>query len=119
MQDKQPIQFAYDKAYSLLMLHNMLGTVPKQESHENFLRNIFLIIVFFLIKTVIGTCQCCCGKNPCNTILMLSLIALIIIVPALWYSVQMAVYHTVWDNAYWTQYHISKKEENKNNTYKV
>ncbi|MDE6264608.1 MAG: hypothetical protein K2M11_05620 [Paramuribaculum sp.] len=112
MQDEQSIQFAYDKAYSLLMLHNMLGTVPKQESHENFLRNIFLIIVFFLIKTVIGTCQCCC-VNLWNTILQLSLIALIIVVPFLWYSIQMSIYFTVWDNAYWTQYHISKKEENK------
>ncbi len=108
-QDRHSIQFAYDEAYSLLMLQNMLGTVPKQEGHENFLRNIYLIIVFFLIKTIIGNGQCCCG-NICNTILMLFLIALIIIVPGLWYSVQMSIYFTVWDNAYWAKYHITKKD---------
>lgn len=104
--EEHSIQFAYDEAYSLLMLHNMLGTVPTQESHANFLRNTWPIIVFFLVRIIIGAGQCDCD-NILKCII-LSLITLIIIVPYLWYKIQMSVYYTVWDNAYWTLYHINK-----------
>ncbi len=108
----------YDDEYSLLMFHNMLGTVPKQESHENFLRNIWGIIVCYFVKVVLS---CSCGNTDrclcaCNTTLIICLVALIIIVPIVWYKTQMSIYFTVWDNAYWTRYHISKEEEINNNT---
>ena len=110
------IKYYYDKAYSLLMINNMLGTLPKQESHENFLRNIWLIIIGYLLKALCSPCcnaycNCACGKM--SHFITIGLVAFILIIPFLWYNVQMSVYCTVWDNAYWTQYHISKKEENK------
>ncbi|MDE6048109.1 MAG: hypothetical protein K2G09_00225, partial [Paramuribaculum sp.] len=119
--DPEAIKYEYDDAYILLMRHNMLGTVPKQEGHENFLRNIWVIIVGFFVKVVLccrGDCNNCniCDLPTNDTILMISLVALIIIVPIVWFKIQMSIYFTVWDNAYWTQYQISRKKRINNNT---
>ncbi|MBD5173874.1 MAG: hypothetical protein HDT08_04470 [Bacteroidales bacterium] len=121
---KDDILYYYDEAYSLLMIKNMLGTVPKQETHENFLKNIAAILFVLLLKLIfcndkfksggISSFLDCLGLcKYCNCGIFCIIVVAIAVVALVWYKTQMSVYETVWDNAYWIRYHISKKEENK------
>lgn len=99
--DGESVLDVYDRVYTLLMIKNMLGTLPKQEAHVNFLRNIWLIIIFFLVKNIMSPLI---NDEYYYSILNLSLLGLTLIIPVLWYLIQLSVYKTVWDNTYWTDY---------------
>ncbi len=101
----------YDEAYTLVMMHNTLGSIPPQECSQNFLRNIWLILILYIVYLIAWLP---CGENimyfhgslgfGCEVYksCLILLIILAIVIPFAWWRIQMSIYKLVWDNANWT-----------------
>lgn len=90
----------YLKAYYNVVKNGFLMNIPTLEAHENFLRNIWLICLMYLIAVLADCCQSSISEIICQyskcTIAMFLLI-LIVFIPFVWYKIQMKIYELVWE----------------------
>ncbi len=81
----------------------MLGNIPWIEAQENFLRNIWLILLYLIIMDF--------GEEyfsyGCKNIIQIVLIITYSLIPILWYFMQMKIYDLVWE----TELYLSSKKE--------
>ena len=90
----------YLKAYYNVVKNGFLMNIPTLEAHENFLRNIWLICLLYLITVLADCCQSSISEITCQyskcTIAMF-LLLLIVFIPFVWYKIQMKIYELVWE----------------------
>ena len=90
----------YLKAYYNVVKNGFLMNIPTLEAHENFLRNIWLICLLYLIAVLADCCQSSISEITCQyskcTIAMF-LLLLIVFIPFVWYKIQMKIYELVWE----------------------
>lgn len=90
---KDDIRTKYLKSYTNLEFHSMLGNIPWIEAQENFLRNIWLILLYLIIMDF--------GEEyfsyGCKNIIQIVLIITYSLIPILWYFMQMKIYNLVWE----------------------
>lgn len=90
----------YLKAHYNVVKNGFLMNIPTLEAHENFLRNIWLICLMYLIAVLADCCQSSISEIICQyskcTIAMFLLI-LIVFIPFVWYKIQMKIYELVWE----------------------
>ena len=90
----------YLKAYYNVVKNGFLMNIPTLEAHENFLRNIWLICLMYLIAVLADCCQSSISEITCQyskcTIAMF-LLLFIVFIPFVWYKIQMKIYELVWE----------------------
>lgn len=90
----------YLKAYYNVVKNGFLMNIPTLEAHENFLRNIWLICLLYLITVLADCCQSSISEIICQyskcTIAMF-LLLLIVFIPFVWYKIQMKIFELVWE----------------------
>ena len=90
----------YLEAYYNVVKNGFLMNIPTLEAHENFLRNIWLICLMYLIAVLADCCQSSISEITCQyskcTIAMF-LLLLIVFIPFVWYKIQMKIYELVWE----------------------
>lgn len=99
---------SYLKAYYLIAKNNCLMNIPILEAQITFVRNIWVILIFYLVKTctyceVINSAITSCAAAITITVLLLSL-------PFVWYRLQSKVSYLVWESAYFINL-INQKDE--------
>lgn len=96
----------YLKAYYNVVKNGFLMNIPTLEAHENFLRNIWLICLLYLITVLADCCQSSISEIICQyskcTIAMF-LLLLIVFIPFVWYKIQMKIYELVWEGDYYAK----------------
>ena len=96
----------YLKAYYNVVKNGFLMNIPTLEAHENFLRNIWLICLLYLIAVLADCCQSSISEITCQyskcTIAMF-LLLLIVFIPFVWYKIQMKIYELVWEGDYYAE----------------
>lgn len=97
---------AYYKAYYKLMKKGCLNNIPVLEAQCVFIRNAELPLLFYLILLLCG-----CDKvvrlvaaifgqySVCIVAVLLAV--LILVLPILWYKIQMKIYKLVWEGEYY------------------
>lgn len=105
----------YDEAYSLLMMNDTLGTVPRQEANESFLRNIWPLLVIWLLVLILFPGHLCENLIPADALnlVVVMLLWIVLILPVVWWRIQMQIYFAVWDNANWTLIHLTGTYPNR------
>ena len=90
----------YLKAYYNVVKNGFLMNIPTLEAHENFLRNIWLICLMYLIAVLADCCQSSISEIICQyskCAIAMFLLLLIVFIPFVWYKIQMKIYELVWE----------------------
>lgn len=90
----------YLKAYYNVVKNGFLMNIPTLEAHENFLRNIWLICLLYLITVLADCCQSSISEIICQyskCAIAMFLLLLIVFIPFVWYKIQMKIYELVWE----------------------
>ena len=90
----------YLKAYYNVVKNGFLMNIPTLEAHENFLRNIWLICLLYLITVLADCCQSSISEIICQyskCAIAMFLFLLIVFIPFVWYKIQMKIYELVWE----------------------
>lgn len=90
----------YLKAYYNVVKNGFLMNIPTLEAHENFLRNIWLISLLYLITVLADCCQSSISEIICQyskCAIAMFLLLLIVFIPFVWYKIQMKIYELVWE----------------------
>lgn len=93
----------YLKAYYNVVKNGFLMNIPTLEAHENFLRNLWLICLMYLIAILADCCQCFIGEIICQSkcAIAMFLLFLIVFIPFVWYRIQMKIFELVWEGDYY------------------
>lgn len=90
----------YLKAYYNVVKNGFLMNIPTLEAHENFLRNIWLICLMYLITVLADCCQSSISEIICQyskCAIAMFLLLLIVFIPFVWYKIQMKIFELVWE----------------------
>lgn len=90
----------YLEAYYNVVKNGFLMNIPTLEAHENFLRNIWLICLLYLITVLADCCQSSISEIICQyskCAIAMFLLLLIVFIPFVWYKIQMKIYELVWE----------------------
>lgn len=96
----------YLKAYYNVVKNGFLMNIPTLEAHENFLRNIWLICLLYLITVLADCCQSSISEIICQyskCAIAMFLLLLIFFIPFVWYKIQMKIYELVWEGDYYAE----------------
>lgn len=96
----------YLKAYYNVVKNGFLMNIPTLETHENFLRNIWLICLLYLITVLADCCQSSISEIICQYskwAIAMFLLLLIVFIPFVWYNIQMKIYELVWEGDYYAE----------------
>lgn len=96
----------YLKAYYNVVKNGFLMNIPTLEAHENFLRNIWLICLMYLIAVLADCCQSSISEIICQyskCAIAMFLLLLIVFIPFVWYNIQMKIYELVWEGDYYAE----------------
>lgn len=96
----------YLKAYYNVVKNGFLMNIPTLEAHENFLRNIWLICLLYLITVLADCCQSSISEIICQyskCAIAMFLLLLIVFIPFVWYKIQMKIYELVWEGDYYAK----------------
>lgn len=96
----------YLKAYYNVVKNGFLMNIPTLEAHENFLRNIWLICLMYLISVLADCCQSSISEIICQyskCAIAMFLLLLIVFIPFVWYNIQMKIYELVWEGDYYAE----------------
>ena len=88
----------YLKAYYNVVKNGFLMNIPTLEAHENFLRNIWLICLMYLISVLADCCQSSISEIICQyskCAIAMFLLLLIVFIPFVWYKIQMKIFELV------------------------
>lgn len=94
----------YLKAYYNVVKNGFLMNIPTLEAHENFLRNIWLICLLYLITVLADCCQSSISEIICQyskCAIAMFLLLLIVFIPFVWYKIQMKIFELVWEGDYY------------------
>lgn len=94
----------YLKAYYNVVKNGFLMNIPTLEAHENFLRNIWLICLMYLITVLADCCQSSISEIICQyskCAIAMFLLLLIVFIPFVWYKIQMKIFELVWEGDYY------------------
>ena len=105
----------YLKAYYMVAKNNCLMNIPVLEAHIAFVRNIWPILLIYVISLCV--CPLTAEKfnafiNPCYA--AIGITTLLVLLPFIWYRLQTKVSYLVWEGACFIN-HIMKNENEKNN----
>lgn len=89
--DPDKITKEYIAAYYKGLKAGVLRDLPIVESHENFLKTIWLLIGYYVVWAGYFL------PETWNVVVMSILILYFILVPIIWYRTQMLIYKTVWE----------------------
>ena len=96
----------YLKAYYNIVKNGFLMNIPTLEAHENFLRNIWLICLLYLITVLADCCQSSISEIICQyskCAIAMFLLLLIVFIPFVWYKIQMKIFELVWEGDYYAK----------------
>lgn len=96
----------YLKAYYNVVKNGFLMNIPTLEAHENFLRNIWLICLLYLITVLADCCQSSISEIICQyskCAIAMFLLLLIVFIPFVWYKIQIKIYELVWEGDYYAK----------------
>ena len=96
----------YLKAYYNVVKNGFLMNIPTLEAHENFLRNIWLICLMYLIAVLADCCQSSISEIICQyskCAIAMFLLLLIVFIPFVWYKIQMKIFELVWEGDYYAK----------------
>lgn len=96
----------YLKAYYNVVKNGFLMNIPTLEAHENFLRNIWLICLLYLIAVLADCCQSSISEIICQyskCAIAMFLLLLIVFIPFVWYKIQMKIFELVWEGDYYAK----------------
>lgn len=96
----------YLKAYYNVVKNGFLMNIPTLEAHENFLRNIWLICLMYLITVLADCCQSSISEIICQyskCAIAMFLLLLIVFIPFVWYKIQMKIFELVWEGDYYAK----------------
>lgn len=88
----------YLEAYYNVVKNGFLMNIPTLEAHENFLRNIWLICLLYLIAVLADCCQSSISEIICQyskCAIAMFLLLLIVFIPFVWYKIQMKIFELV------------------------
>ena len=88
----------YLKAYYNVVKNGFLMNIPTLEAHKNFLRNIWLICLMYLIAVLADCCQSSISEIICQyskCAIAMFLLLLIVFIPFVWYKIQMKIFELV------------------------
>ena len=100
----------YLYAYYLVAKNNCLMNIPVLEAHIAFIRNIWIVLLFYLV----ALCSSCplvdrlrgiCAS--CDIVIVITV--LLITLPFVWYKLQSKVSYLVWEGVYFIQKEITKE----------
>ncbi len=101
---------SYLYAYYLVAKNNCLMNIPVLEAHIAFIRNIWIVLLFYLV----ALCSSCplvdrlrgiCAS--CDIVIVITV--LLITLPFVWYKLQSKVSYLVWEGVYFIQKEITKE----------
>ena len=96
----------YLEAYYNVVKNGFLMNIPTLEAHENFLRNIWLICLLYLIAVLADCCQSSISEIICQyskCAIAMFLLLLIVFIPFVWYKIQMKIFELVWEGDYYAE----------------
>lgn len=96
----------YLEAYYNVVKNGFLMNIPTLEAHENFLRNIWLICLMYLIAVLADCCQSSISEIICQyskCAIAMFLLLLIVFIPFVWYKIQMKIFELVWEGDYYAK----------------
>ena len=96
----------YLEAYYNVVKNGFLMNIPTLEAHENFLRNIWLICLLYLIAVLADCCQSSISEIICQyskCAIAMFLLLLIVFIPFVWYKIQMKIFELVWEGDYYAK----------------
>ena len=96
----------YLEAYYNVVKNGFLMNIPTLEAHENFLRNIWLICLMYLITVLADCCQSSISEIICQyskCAIAMFLLLLIVFIPFVWYKIQMKIFELVWEGDYYAE----------------
>lgn len=107
---------AYLRAYYLVAKNNCLMNIPILEAHIAFVRNIWPILLLYLI----ALCVQCSPVKMLNELLgscsvAIGIFIFLFVLPIVWYKLQSKVSYLVWEGAYFLQ-SINQESHEKNNS---
>lgn len=99
MSDSSEKSYLY--AYYLVAKNNCLMNIPVLEAHIAFIRNIWLILLFYLValrsySPLVDRLRVVCATSDIAIVITV----LLIILPFVWYKLQTKVSYLVWEGAY-------------------
>lgn len=105
---------SYLYAYYLVAKNNCLMNIPVLEAHITFIRNIWIILLFYLVVL----CSYCPFVDRLRDVcascaIAIVIAALLIILPFVWYKLQAKVSYLVWEGAYFLR--TNKQDNEKDN----
>lgn len=117
-QDEHEISLEeYYKAYYIVAANGILMNVPKLEALESFLRNIFFVLLFYLVG-LLANCPRVLALTNIFSIshshLAIGLFAVIFIIPFIWVEVQIKIHKLILEG----KYYLDKLEEEKSQSAK-
>ena len=92
--NKNNIEILYLEAYTYAQKNNVLGPVPILESHENFLRVIWPLIIYFIFVMLWQPFEI---EVISLKILLSFLFICLLSIPFIWYQIQMKIYKYIWE----------------------
>ena len=103
---------SYLYAYYLVTKNNCLMNIPVLEAHIAFIRNIWIILLFYFY--LVALCSSCALVDRLRGICASCDIAIIntmllITQPFVWYKLQSKASYLVWKGAYFVQKEITKE----------
>ena len=96
----------YLEAYYNVVKNGFLMNIPTLEAHKNFLRNIWLICLMYLIAVLADCCQSSISEIICQyskCAIAMFLLLLIVFIPFVWYKIQMKIFELVWEGDYYAK----------------
>lgn len=96
----------YLEAYYNVVKNGFLMNIPTLDAHENFLRNIWLICLMYLIAVLADCCQSSISEIICQyskCAIAMFLLLLIVFIPFVWYKIQMKIFELVWEGDYYAK----------------
>ena len=104
----------YYEAYYYLIRKNCLNVIPVLEAQVAFIKGVYPILFIYAI-CILANCICLdwLAIHRCQIAVVLAV--LIILLPFVWYNVQMKIYEFVWEGYFYVHDSI-KTEEDENST---
>ena len=110
---KEPISnkvIDYYEAYYYLMRKNCLYIIPVLEAQVALIKSIYPIIVFYLIY-LSANCSVINMEDDLRLFIVITLWILIVMLPWVWYKIQLKVYQFVFEGYFFIQESIKKENE--------
>ncbi len=100
----------YYEAYYYLMRNNCLYVIPVLEAQVALIKNIFPILIFYLIY-LSANCSIINVEDDLRLFIVITLGILIVTLPCVWYKIQVKVYRFVFEGYFYIQQSITKGNE--------